>query len=217
MKKKNGFVFVETMIVVVVLIALLLILYSSYAGLISNERRRARYDDPAFIYKTYVAAKFLMSLSDDDGNAIIANKIEQNKIDITKNKEGKFVIISPEDADLFNEEYNTGQNAARKNYFSRLYNEFHIQSILLINENQIKKIKEESVSSDLYRYLQSLEINSEGNEYYFVFMFAEKVNGEECDPNQFVGNNQDSLNPTQKERSCTFYYSSLKVNGGSES
>lgn len=215
MKKKNGFVFVETMIVVVVLIALLLILYSSYAGLISNERRRARYDDPAFIYKTYVAAKFLMSLSDDDGNAIIANKIEQNKSDIAKNKEGKFVIISPEDADLFNEEYNAGQNAARKNYFSKLYNEFHIQSILLINENQIKKIKEESVSSDLYRYLQSLEINSEGNEYYFVFMFAEKVNGEECDPNQFVGNNQDSS--YQSERSCTFYYSSLKVNGGSES
>ena len=70
MKKKNGFVFVETMIVVVILIVSLLVIYSSYMGLISNERRLSRYDDPAFIYKTYSIAKFLLEMKDEEGNEL---------------------------------------------------------------------------------------------------------------------------------------------------
>lgn len=206
MKDKNGFVFVETMVVVVALVTLLILLYSSYSGIISLERRRARYDDPAFIYKTYTISKFLISLKDDANNSIIKNKMNE-----MNSKQNQFILISTDDEDLFNEEYNSGANTRRKNYFSQLYNLLHVQSITLINERQINYIKsnqkESLVSTDLYNYLISIPLTGNLNQYYFIIMYAEKVNGNECDPNQLINGSSS----TKTEQSCTFYYANLKI------
>ena len=58
MKKKKGFVFVETLIVVAVLTASLLILYSTYSALIRKEKTRIKYNDSVYLYRTYYLEKF---------------------------------------------------------------------------------------------------------------------------------------------------------------
>lgn len=58
MKNKKGFAFVETIITVVILSASLLYLYSTYNAIISDEKVRLYYDDPAFIYYTIMLENF---------------------------------------------------------------------------------------------------------------------------------------------------------------
>ena len=64
MKNKKGFVFVETVMVIAIVLAGLLAIYISYSNMVRNERRRVRYDEPAFIYRTYAVGQFLLSLYD---------------------------------------------------------------------------------------------------------------------------------------------------------
>lgn len=234
MKKKNGFVFVETMIVVVILIVSLLVIYSSYMGLISNERRLSRYDDPAFIYKTYSIAKFLLEMKDEEGNVIIGNKINEEYKSEEKNEEDKseekndLIYISINDNDLFygevqnNDLQNIG-NSNRKNFFSKLYNDLNVQTILIVRKNQIlNEIDENKISSDLYKYLKSIDVSDgDENEAYIVVMYAERVDGSSCDPNQILKEDKEDDEKENKnemiqrlnkrESTCTFYYSSLKL------
>ena len=51
--KKNGFVFVETIIAIVVLTSSLLLLYSSFNKVLQSEKTRVYYDDIAYIYRSY--------------------------------------------------------------------------------------------------------------------------------------------------------------------
>lgn len=227
MKKKNGFIFIETMIVVVVLLASLLLIYSSYMGLVSNNRRMARYDDPEFIYKTYSVGKFLLDLKDENGSSIIANKIkEQNNIikqiesGNKDNSKSPIVYISINDNDLFYDtpsvDNNSG-NKTRKDFFSILYNSLNIQTIILLNKKQITsseegvKINESEISSDLYKYLMSIDVSDDKEDStYLVVMYAEKVNGSSCDVNRLLNNDQEK-ELIKRESACTYYYANLKV------
>lgn len=211
MKKKNGFVFVETMIVVVVLVSILLIIYSSYANLISLEKRQARYDDPLFIYRTYAIGEFLVSLEDENKNSIIGNKIAEFKsenLEIEGNNTN-FVIISPSDQDLYNESQDEIQGEQKQAFFSSMYNNFNVQTIILITKSKLKDLKENEVSSDFYRYLKTIDTSTtDDDQIYIAVMYAEKVNGDACDPNSFYDNTENTENT---ENSCTFYYSNLKI------
>lgn len=227
MKKKNGFIFIETMIVVVVLLASLLLIYSSYMGLVSNNRRMARYDDPEFIYKTYSVGKFLLDLKDENGSSIISNKIkEQNNIikqiesGNKDNSKSPIVYISINDNDLFYDtpsvDNNSG-NKTRKDFFSILYNSLNIQTIILLNKKQITsseegvKINESEISSDLYKYLMSIDVSDDKEDQtYLVVMYAEKVNGSSCDVNRLLNNDQEK-ELIKRESACTYYYANLKV------
>lgn len=66
MKKKKGFVFVETLIVVAVLTASLLMLYSTYSALIRKEKTRITYNDSAYLYRTYYLEKFFRNFRLDN-------------------------------------------------------------------------------------------------------------------------------------------------------
>lgn len=52
MKKKNGFVFVETMVTVVILASALLIIYSLFNNILVREHRKSYFDDPIYVYRT---------------------------------------------------------------------------------------------------------------------------------------------------------------------
>lgn len=230
MKKKNGFIFIETMIVVVVLLASLLLIYSSYMGLISNNRRIARYDDPQFIYKTYSVGKFLLDLKDENGSSIIGNKIKEQNAIINQRESGNIknedknkspiVYISINDNDLFYDSSssdNNSGNETRKDFFSTLYNSLNIQTIILVNKKQITsskegvKINESEISSDLYKYLMSIDVsNDKDDQSYLVVMYAEKVNGTTCDVNKLL-NGVEVKNLMERESACTYYYANLKV------
>lgn len=227
MKKKNGFIFIETMIVVVVLLASLLLIYSSYMGLVSNNRRMARYDDPEFIYKTYSVGKFLLDLKDENGSSIIANKIKEQNTIIKQiesgnqdNSKSPIVYISINDNDLFYDASsvdNKSGNETRKDFFSTLYNSLNIQTIILLNKKQITsseegvKINESEISSDLYKYLMSIDVSGDKEDQtYLIVMYAEKVNGSSCDVNRLLNNDQEK-ELIKRESACTYYYANLKV------
>ena len=212
MKKKNGFVFIETMIVIVTLLVSLLALYSAYVSLIRSERIRVRYDEPSFIYKTYNVGKFLLSLYDDDGNPILANKIEQSlRYDSTV----PYISINVDDADLFSTSYNN-ENSKRKSFFSQMYNSMNIQNIIIVStgRNSLKKLKAPYYSDNILpenfrKYLKTIDTDTSNRKYYLVIEYAEKVNGNACSPNQLIGQRESGQ---VVESSCTFFYSNIELN-----
>src|SRR5574344_2256543 len=60
--KNRGFVFVETIVVIAILTVSLLTIYLTFTNVLENEKRRATFDDTAYIYKTYYIEDFLVSL-----------------------------------------------------------------------------------------------------------------------------------------------------------
>lgn len=63
MKKRNGFVFIETLIVVAILTFSLLMAYSSFSGLVIKEKTRVAYDDSVYLYRTYYLEKFFRNFN----------------------------------------------------------------------------------------------------------------------------------------------------------
>ncbi len=63
MKKKKGFVFVETLVVTAVLTISLLASYSTFSALVIKEKERITYNDSAYLYRTYYIEKFLKNFS----------------------------------------------------------------------------------------------------------------------------------------------------------
>lgn len=65
MRKKNGFVFVETIVVVSVLSLTLLILFASYSYILRRSRERNTFDTTEMIYKTYHVKNIIDSMNTD--------------------------------------------------------------------------------------------------------------------------------------------------------
>lgn len=63
MKKRNGFVFIETLIVVAILTFSLLMAYSSFSGMVMKEKTRVDYDDSVYLYRTYYLEKFFRNFN----------------------------------------------------------------------------------------------------------------------------------------------------------
>lgn len=59
MRKKNGFVFVETMVVVSVLSLILIMLFVSYSYILRKSRERVNFDTTEMIYKTFYVKQII--------------------------------------------------------------------------------------------------------------------------------------------------------------
>lgn len=59
--KKNGFVFVETIVVCAILATSLVAIYSSFILVINSHKQRARYDQSAYNYRAYYAVKTMVN------------------------------------------------------------------------------------------------------------------------------------------------------------
>ena len=64
--KNKGFVFVETIVVIVILTVGLVMIYSSFSSVLTNDKRRATYNDVAYIYRTFYIEDFIVSLNLED-------------------------------------------------------------------------------------------------------------------------------------------------------
>lgn len=64
--KKRGFVFVETIVVIVILTVGLVAIYSSFSSVLTNDKRRATYNDVTYIYRTYYIEDYITSLNIED-------------------------------------------------------------------------------------------------------------------------------------------------------
>lgn len=192
--KKNGFVFIETIITVVILASSLLYLYNSYSSIISSEESRLYYDDTAYIYKANYVRKFLVENSNID-------KIKNWAFDNTY-----IVTIGTGFEGMFSEEQLANKMDVS---LSNIVDNFKINRILLVNsqifkdcfsdEEGICKNSFENVNYNLKEYIYTL--NDTNSSYYLVFEFAEK----------YDSSNGLGKCTSESDESCKTYYVSLNL------
>jgi len=122
--KKNGFVFVETIIAIVVLTSSLLLLYTTFNKVLQSEKTRVYYDDVTYIYRSYY----------------IKNRINELNMmavlnDITSNQDKYFVTVGVEYQELFK------GYEKEKNYIANMLEDFEVSQIIILKENKLDNLK----------------------------------------------------------------------------
>lgn len=259
MESKKGFVFVETMIVVVALVTILMVLYSAYSGVITIERRRNRYDDPMYIYKTYSIAKVLETLKTDTSNGSKLKRLVYQLERVNCSDCANIISVSINDANLYDcigstesfssentqlSESSSSQssvascrshggdatNMIMQQYIGKLFNDYHVSpsgGAVILNAKAIEIYKNNNEAakanlsvkiddSDMVQYIKT--INQRPGYHYLVVQYAEKRNGDPCDPNDTtkdaVTSNGGKVKLTENynnEFACTLYYSSIEM------
>lgn len=189
MKKKKGFVFVETLIVVAVLTASLLMLYSTYSALIRKEKTRIKYNDSAYLYRTYYLEKFFRNFRLD----MVSRSL--NKEDTTKPL-SLLTGFGCTGSLLVNEEDNKGlcENLVEELHINNMYLTYNDLSALQNCRNQSGVCEAlVQVNDTASAYLKT--IGGEGTSgYRIIIEYAENKAGERC-----VGED------------CIYYYTTLSL------
>ena len=200
MTKKNGFVFIETIIVIVFLMGALLLIYGSYRSAITEEKTKIYYDDIGYLYRNYYLADFLI------------NKTTIHNLKNTAFDEKYVVDINN---DIYEELFNESQS--NQNYpeeFKSIEEEFNVNKMLFVSDEVITECfnnatnekcdkSYEGLSDGLTKYIETMEIekNEEdaGTTYYLIAEYRERSTEEgikSCDEN---------------EENCQAFYVTLKL------
>ena len=207
MRSKKGFAFVETIITVVILSASLLYLYSTYNAIISDEKVRLYYDDPAFIYYTNYVRKFLEEYSDIEN-------VKKNYFNDT------YVVTLGTGFDaLFNE---TEKVDNRINSLEEIVKSFKINQMILVKSEMFDNCYEGSekyckssisnLSYNMQKYVNSLSDTK--YDYYLVIEYASKLE-DETEENKNKERNIIKCTPGIDKR-CQTYYASVGMYGKSQ-
>lgn len=137
--KKNGFVFVETIVAIVVLTSSLLLLYNTFTKVLQKEKTRVYYDDVTYIYRSYYIKSRLNELN-----------IMSVLNDLQKSQDKYFVTVGLEYQNLFN------GYEKEKTYISNMLDDYDVNQIIILKENKVDNIKNCTLECSL---------NSECNEY----------------------------------------------------
>lgn len=181
--KKNGFVFVETIIVVVVLTVGMIMIYSSFSSVLNNSKRRATYDDVAYIYRTYYIQDYISSL--DIEEYVSRNLNDDNKI-IKFNCENNDYLfkIDNNNVDNTTSQFPTSQEV-KKSLCADIMNYYNVSAIYITKYNvsdlkrctttsgkiasscttSVKNSLNELRTGTIY-YLRTLNSNSEDDDSY---------------------------------------------------
>ena len=207
MKNKKGFAFVETIITVVILSASLLYLYSTYNAIISDEKVRLYYDDPAYIYYTNYVKKFFEEYSDIEN-------VKKNYFNNT------YVVTLGTGFDaLFNE---TEKADNRIKSLEEIVKSFKINQMILVKSSMFDNCYEgteeyckssiSNLSYNMQKYVNSLSDTS--YDYYLVIEYASKLE-DSTDENQNNEKNIIKCTPGIDKR-CQTYYASVGMYGKSQ-
>lgn len=128
--KKNGFVFLETIVVISVLSIILLLLFSSYSFMLRKSRERDTFDNIDLIYKTYyikdIIDNYKKSRAVNDPRSSIMFYIEKNSIECKKMSSYNSYVC-----DLSNPSYNGSLLSAKL--------AFEADKIYLLNPKELLK------------------------------------------------------------------------------
>ena len=127
--KNKGFVFVETIIVITVLTVALLAIYSTFLNVLTNEKRRATYNDTAYLYRTYYIEDFMVSLNLDQ--YIDKYLVNQNR---------KIVGFSCSDLSLYNTTKTDANNNAIITDNNELAKETFCETVINSGKLNVKNI-----------------------------------------------------------------------------
>ena len=138
--KKNGFVFVETIISIVILTSSLLLLYTSFSKILQSEKTRVYYDDESYIYRTeYIKNK----INDLNLNALTRRLESDDNI--------YFLTIGMDTEDLF---LNYEEEAE---FMNSLLENFEVKQMILLKTNKIDNLKNCSVKCSENKDCQEYE------------------------------------------------------------
>ena len=193
MKRKNGFIFIETLVVVAVLTASLLLTYSAYNSAIVKESIRIRYNDSAYMYRTYYLSQFFREFRFD----YLVSNLSKNpqKINYITN-------FSCENDGFFDKgNFNIG-------LCQSLYNQFHISNMYL-TYNDLSNFQDcddytgkceelGQVRGEAANFIKTIGGNGDG--YRLIIEF------EECKDGTKGGNNTCNEN-------YVYYYTTLQLGG----
>lgn len=163
MKRKNGFVFVETIVTTVVLLCALLYIYGTYSSMIKEERKRLYFDDISYVYKTQIIKEILEDSISHKFAEVVRGEIEKN-----------YISVFNYGSDIYKEESNGPKliKAARELYdFGQIFyidkgNISHLKECLRLKKDDnvcqetIKRI-EGYGDTNFYNYLEKLDISQE--------------------------------------------------------
>lgn len=174
MKKKNGFVFIETLIVVAVLTASLLMVYSTYSAIIMKEKTRVKYNDSVYLYRTYYLEKFFTNFRLD----ILASDYHldkaRNRFITSFNCKNSILLENEEDNEGFCELVYTNLNVSNMYLAFNDLSEFQncpngssaCSNLLQVNETMAEYLK---------------TIGGKGtNGYRIILEFSENKDGTRC-------------------------------------
>ena len=137
--KKKGFVFVETIIVIVILTFGMIMIYSSFSSVLNSSKRRATYDDVAYIYRSYYIQDFISSL--DIEEYISRNITDKNKI-VKFNCENNDYLFK---VDTSYNEFPISQDV-KKSFCANISTYFNVSAIYLTKYN-VSDLKKCTTSS----------------------------------------------------------------------
>jgi len=130
--KRNGFVFIETIVAIVVLTSSLLLLYTTFNKVLQSEKSRVYHDDVSYVYRTYHIRNRLNELN-------IISVLN----DITYNENKYFVTVGIEYQDLFR------NFEKEKTYMANLLNDFEVSQMIILKENKIDNLKNCTIECSL--------------------------------------------------------------------
>lgn len=137
--KRNGFVLMETIIVIVVISVALLTIFASYNKILTKVKKENKYDTSEYIYMTNYVKKYLKNLEENSTDTCIRGT---NK---------KIYEFGEKDEDELSE-----RSKSLKNYFSTNScgfsnsNQFNIKGIYLLK--YLNEIDEDENNLDLFKF-----------------------------------------------------------------
>lgn len=168
---KKGFVFVETIIVIALVTSALVYVYSTFNKTLQSSKIRLYYDDPVYIYKTYVIRNLLVDNYNMDS---VYNYIKNNN-----NK--SFTTIGIDFESLF-------INGHNKDELSDVIDNFNINRMVVFKKNSLKEIRNCN-SSNNNKFCHDLENISVGFSNYLKNLYIDSTiydNEEEFNNHEYI-------------------------------
>jgi len=189
MKRKNGFVFIETMVTVVILAAALLTVYSLFNNILIKERRRSYYDDPIYVYRANYITQMLDSIlrkaSVNNDSTDLSSFL--TSYDSSGNPTEQIFRVLTCNNDIFgysNISLSSCQSFFKQNQIYRIY----VSKYDLSSLNQCAKSKStgstcltyRSLSGQAKQYFKQLPYVPGVKGYYIIYEFYDNGNGGVC-------------------------------------
>lgn len=190
MRRKKGFIFIETLVVVAVLTVSLLMTYSTYNSVVVKENIRIRYNDSAYMYRTFYLSQFFRNFRLD----IVASNLNKD------GNKGAINLLSGFNCQNQSILVNELDNQAM---CEQLFDSLHINNIYLTyndlgflqdcNNSEgvcevLVQVREEAAN-----YLKTIGGNGTSG-YRILIEYAEKKDGTKC-----------------TNDNCVYYYTTLSL------
>lgn len=194
MKNKNGFVFIETMITIVVLATALLATYTLFTSMLVQEKRKAYYDDPMYVYRANFLVEMLKDrfyyASDNPNDPNVHSGIESilTDNDASGNTFTYYMRALSCDNDIFNDAYYSSKKDC-KHFFNsqgiyRIYiSKYDLSYINSCTSSDVRCFEYNVIGEQAKRYFRTLSYVPNGDGYYIIFEFNEDGKGNVCTNN----------------------------------